>query len=67
GQCSLSCSAFRIYKDAKWSGWHDPNDIDFELGNIAFLPMTKINGQWVINDGRPGPFKPIPCEQLPPL
>jgi hypothetical protein len=66
GQCRLSCSTFRIYKDAKWSAWHNLIDMDYELGN-TYLPMQKINGQWVINNGKPGPFKPIPCEQLPPL
>ncbi|HST19958.1 MAG TPA: hypothetical protein VLR90_02505, partial [Blastocatellia bacterium] len=64
GMCSFNCGPFRVYENGKWSEWYD-GVLVRRLGDIGFVPMRKVKGQWEINDGKLPPFRPIPCEQIP--
>lgn len=66
GQCAVFCAAFRVLDKSKgWSEWQAGTLFVAQYRDVTGLPLNKVKGEWIINDGKPLPFKPVPCDQVP--
>jgi hypothetical protein len=67
GRCRFQCSAYRIYNNAGgWSAWQNGRRFSSIYPGVDDIPLKKVKGEWVINEGKPMPLQLISCEQVPP-